>query len=61
LKRITSVKGTAAAKFKRVLIESVFEPDTIPEVKESELVLEQARNQYTEEYKTLTKDFYLKF
>jgi tRNA1Val (adenine37-N6)-methyltransferase len=61
LKRITSVKGTQEAKFKRVLIESIFEPDIIPDLKQDELVIEQSRNQYTEEYKTLTKDFYLKF
>jgi len=61
LKRHTSVKGSASSKIKRVLIEAVFEAEVIPEIQENELIIEKERNHYTEEYKMLTKDFYLKF
>ncbi|WP_298892929.1 methyltransferase [uncultured Psychroserpens sp.] len=56
-KRITHVKGSPSADIKRSLIELSF-TETHP--KFSELVIETARHQYTDEYINLTKDFYLK-
>ncbi|WP_298898383.1 methyltransferase [uncultured Psychroserpens sp.] len=56
-KRITHVKGSPSADIKRSLIELSF---TETHLKFSELVIETARHQYTDEYINLTKDFYLK-
>ena len=55
--KITHVKGTPTSEIKRSLIafsriEAEFEIN--------ELVIENSRNVYTEQYITLTKDFYLK-
>jgi tRNA1Val (adenine37-N6)-methyltransferase len=61
LKRITNVRGTAASKIKRVLLESAFETELNFEIQENELIIEESRNQYTSAYKNLTKDFYLNF
>lgn len=55
--RILHVKGTPTSNVKRSLLEFSFrESDT----KIKELVIETERHQYTPEYITLTKDFYLK-
>ncbi|WP_298754388.1 methyltransferase [uncultured Psychroserpens sp.] len=56
-KRITHVKGSPSADIKRSLIELSF---TKAHPKFSELIIETARHQYTDEYINLTKDFYLK-
>ena len=56
--KITRVKGTPETETKRSLIAFKFQkPDTI--IKD-ELVIEITRHQYTPEYTTLTKNFYLK-
>ena len=55
--KITRVKGTEVSPIKRSLISFGF--DTIePEI--NELILEISRHNYTEEFKDLVKDFYLK-
>ncbi|WP_299114578.1 methyltransferase [uncultured Winogradskyella sp.] len=56
-KRILHIKGNPNAGIKRSLIEFTF---TKQDPKISELVIETARHQYTEDYIKLTKDFYLK-
>jgi tRNA1Val (adenine37-N6)-methyltransferase len=56
--KITHVKGTPTTKIKRSLLAFSFtEKANFPI---DELVIETARHQYTEDYITLTKDFYLK-
>lgn len=55
--RILRVKGTPDSEIKRSLIEFSFEEST---VHPKELIIETARHQYTEDYITLTEDFYLK-
>jgi tRNA1Val (adenine37-N6)-methyltransferase len=54
--RITLVKGRADLPPKRALIELLHEPVSILE---DELIIEVERHQYTNAYKSLTKDFYL--
>lgn len=54
--RLTRVKGNQEAEVKRILIE--LSKQSVRLVEE-ELVIEQARHQYTSAYKALTKDFYL--
>ncbi len=55
--RMTFVKGTPDSEFKRVLMELSFDKiSTDPQ----ELIIELQRHEYTEEYKNLTADFYLK-
>jgi len=56
-KRITRVRGHKGAEIKRSLLELSFEKG---DVFENELIIELERNVYTEDYITLTKDFYLK-
>lgn len=55
--RICRVRGTATSEIKRSLLEFTFQ-DVL--TIEEELVIEISRHQYTEKYKELTKDFYLK-
>ena len=55
--RITRVKGTADSAEKRTLLELGFSKTR---VKPKELVIENTRHDYTEEYINLVKDFYLK-
>lgn len=55
--KITRVKGTPSTEIKRSLIAFSSTEKTI---EETELVIETARHQYTEDYINLTKDFYLK-
>lgn len=57
VKRSLHVKGNPNSEFKRSLIEFSFEET---EIETSDLVIETARHQYTEDYINLTKDFYLK-
>lgn len=54
--RITRVKGTPQAKVKRSLIELSFQ---LKNTKNSDLIIETSRHQYTDEYQSLVKDFYL--
>lgn len=56
-KRKLHVKGNANSDIKRSLIEFTFAEQHI---ETSELIIETARHQYTEDYINLTKDFYLK-
>lgn len=57
LSRICRVKGTETSEVKRSLLEfSLQESETI----EEELVIEISRHNYTEKYKELTRDFYLR-
>ncbi|BCY28068.1 tRNA1(Val) (adenine(37)-N6)-methyltransferase [Flavobacterium okayamense] len=55
--KITRVKGTPTSEIKRSLI--AFSKNQTKTYTD-ELVIETARHQYTEEYKILTQDFYLK-
>ena len=56
-KRILHVKGNHETKVNRSLIEFSFQKDSI---QTSELIIENGRHNYTEDYINLTKDFYLK-
>ncbi|PZR19764.1 MAG: tRNA (adenine-N(6)-)-methyltransferase [Flavobacterium psychrophilum] len=55
--KITRVKGTPDSETKRSLIAF---SRTEKEVETDELIIETARHKYTDEYISLTKDFYLK-
>ena len=57
LNRVCRVKGTAASEVKRSLLEFSFQET---ELVEEELVIEISRHNYTERYKELTRDFYLR-
>ncbi len=56
--RITQVRGNKDSSIVRSLIQLSF--TKIPNVSKTELIIEEARHEYTEEYKDLVKDFYLK-
>ena len=56
-KRILHVKGNSKTEIKRSLIEFSFQKDT---TETSELIIENGRHNYTKDYISLTKDFYLK-
>jgi tRNA1Val (adenine37-N6)-methyltransferase len=58
INRICLVKGNRNRPVKRLLIELSKQKK---EVKEEELIIEQKRHQYTDEYISLCKDFYLHF
>ena len=55
--RILHVKGNPDTEIKRSLLEFSFDET---KTQTSELIIETARHQYTEDYINLTKDFYLK-
>ena len=57
LNRLTRVKGTLDTPIKRSLLQLSFVESNL-EI--NELIIEIDRHQYTENYKALTKDFYLK-
>ena len=57
LNKITRVRGNLYSDIKRSLIEMSFHES---EIISNELVIENARHNYTEAYVNLTKDFYLK-
>lgn len=57
-KQITRVKGNADAAIKRSLLEFTKKPSS--NIKTEELVIENDRHIYTQDYINLTKDFYLK-
>lgn len=54
--RQTNVRPTQNSAIKRYLLE--FSPTEIP-LQETDLTIELSRHNYTDEYKALTKDFYL--
>jgi len=56
-KKITRVRGTETSEIKRSLLSFSFK-EIVPE--ENELIIEISRHNYTEDYKNLVKDFYLK-
>lgn len=56
--KITRVKGTPTTEIKRSLL--AFSRNLTPNFPVDELVIETSRHIYTEEYISLTKDFYLK-
>jgi len=60
--KITRVRGSKNSDIKRSLIEMSFSnPDSYRDnIKTNELIIENARHDYTEDYKNITKDFYLK-
>ena len=58
INRICLVKGNQDSQVKRVLMEISRKKQ---EVKEESLTIEHARHQYTDEYISLCKDFYLHF
>lgn len=58
--RRVEVKGNPEAAPKRVLAEYTFATNCEDACIEEQLTIEQARHQYTEQYISLTKDFYLK-
>jgi tRNA1Val (adenine37-N6)-methyltransferase len=55
--KITQVKGHENTGYKRSLIQFSFQSKPL---KTDELIIEKARHDYTEAYKNLVKDFYLK-
>ena len=57
INKICRVRGNETTELKRSLLELSFRESVI---KTDELVIEMARHEYTEDYKNLTKDFYLK-
>ena len=57
LKKVCRVKGTSTSELKRSLLTFSFEKEKCIE---ETLVIETERHQYTKEYRSLTKDFYLK-
>ena len=57
LKRICHVKGNFTSESKRSLLEFSF---TQSEIIKEELIIENERHNYTEDYINLTEDFYLK-
>lgn len=56
-RQILNVRGNPSAEIKRSFIEFSFKKQ---DVDISELIIETARHQYTEDYINLTQDFYLK-
>ncbi|RNC87767.1 MAG: methyltransferase domain-containing protein [Winogradskyella sp.] len=59
--RILHVKGNSESQIKRSLIEFGFiKKDTTSNPIKTELIIENGRHNYTEDYISLTKDFYLK-
>ena len=57
LNRSLHVKGNSEAEIKRSLLQFSFKEN---DLETSELIIETARHQYTEDYINLTKEFYLK-
>lgn len=55
--RITRVRGNPGSELKRSLLELSFHPHA---PQQDELVVEQQRHRYTEAYRELTRDFYLR-
>lgn len=55
--KVTHIKGTPTTEIKRSLL--AFKRYELPVLIADELIIETARHEYTPEYITLTKDFYL--
>lgn len=55
--KILRVRGNSQSELKRSLLEFSFNES---EIEQTELTIETARHEYTEDYTNLTKDFYLK-
>ncbi len=58
--KVCNVKGNESAPYKRVLLQFINIKNNSIYCEEN-LIIEAYRNHYTNEYKLLTKDFYLKF
>ena len=56
--KVTRVKGTPTTEIKRSLL--AFNRFKLPVLETDELIIETSRHQYTEDYISLSKDFYLK-
>jgi len=57
LNRVCHVQGNTTSEIKRSMMEFSFQ---LSEIKKEHLIIEIERHQYTKEYLSLTKDFYLK-
>jgi tRNA1Val (adenine37-N6)-methyltransferase len=57
----TDVRPTTESEVKRVLLEFGPETDSDMSAKRTELVIETARHQYSDQYEALTKDFHLRY
>jgi tRNA1Val (adenine37-N6)-methyltransferase len=57
LNRVCRVRGTDNSEIKRSMLEFSFH---LKELEETTIVIEKGRHEYTKEYVSLTKDFYLK-
>jgi tRNA1Val (adenine37-N6)-methyltransferase len=57
INKITYVKGSLSSKIKRILVMLSFKQNIIYK---NELVIEISRHNYTQSYRLLTRDFYLK-
>ncbi|MDC3365932.1 methyltransferase [Flavobacteriaceae bacterium] len=57
LNRVCRVRGTDNSETKRSMLEFSFH---LKELEETTIVIEKGRHEYTKEYVSLTKDFYLK-
>ena len=57
--RVTHLKSSATTKPHRIMIEFIFEE--IPFIIENELIIYKTQSEFSKEYISLTKDFYLKF
>ena len=56
-KKITRVRGNETSAIKRSLLNFTFKEES---AKKNELIIEISRHNYTDDYKSLVKDFYLK-
>jgi len=62
VKRITTIKGNPQVISKRSMISfKKLVPNLINEIINDEITIEESRHQFTDEYKELTKPYYLKF
>jgi tRNA1Val (adenine37-N6)-methyltransferase len=60
IKNLTFLKGTSEAPIKRILV-SLTKTKNVPDYTSDTLIIEEKRHEYTDAYRALTKDFYLKF
>jgi len=60
ISNLTYVKGTPEAPIKRILV-SLTKTENVPDYTSDTLIIEKKRHEYTNAYRALTKDFYLKF
>ena len=57
--QLCRIKGNPASDYVRTMI--AFKKMSNPTIRKNELIIEKKRHCYTDEYKQLTQDFYLKF